>query len=326
VLGTVLLTWQIARELWPGKDRFALGAAAFVAFLPATVKTEAMFHPEPLSMFLCTLALWLLVRTFSDRRYAFALGAVLGLAQLVRAFTLWTVAAAVIALVAGRLWRELAIVVVLAALIPAPWYVHQRLTYGGAPEFPQPTTQKGRGSNGKPKFLLDRQPLHFYVDPGVPAVLSTPWRPHFVNRALPTTYTDLWGDYWGVWVWKYQGLNTPAPHARTQLRLQSWIGILPTLLAVIGLFGFLRTSLRSPPRLALALLPLLAILGYLYFTVGYPVADGDTIKATFMLTATVGWALGFGYALERLRGRAWPVVAVLLGVCALAELPFLFYG
>ena len=92
LLGTVLLVWKLARELWPGRDRIAIGAAAFVALVPVTVKTEAMFHPETLSLFTCTLALWLCVRTFADRRYAYALGVALGLAQLVRAFSLWTVA------------------------------------------------------------------------------------------------------------------------------------------------------------------------------------------------------------------------------------------
>ena len=44
-----------------------------------------------------------------------------------------------------------------------------------------------------------------------------------------------------------------------------------------------------------------------------------------MLTTAAGWALGFGYALDRLRGRAWQVTVVLLGLFALAELPFLIY-
>ena len=65
LLGTVLLVWKLARELWPGRDRIAIGAAAFVALVPVTVKTEAMFHPETLSLFTCTLALWLCVRTFA---------------------------------------------------------------------------------------------------------------------------------------------------------------------------------------------------------------------------------------------------------------------
>src|SRR5947209_3983024 len=61
LLGTTLLVWRIARLLWPQRPRIALGAAAFVAFLPVTVKAEAMFHPETLDLFLVTLALWLCV-------------------------------------------------------------------------------------------------------------------------------------------------------------------------------------------------------------------------------------------------------------------------
>ena len=104
-----------------------------------------MFHPEPLSLFLSTLALWLCVRTFADPRYVWALGVTLGAAQLVRAFALWTVAAVVIALLAGRRLRALAIVLVLAALIPAPWYIHQRLKYGG-----QPAVHRSRAARREP--------------------------------------------------------------------------------------------------------------------------------------------------------------------------------
>jgi hypothetical protein len=315
LLATVLLTWRIARELWPGRDRIAVGASAFVALVPVAVRTEAMFHPETMSLFLCTLALWLCVRTFADRRYAFALGVALGAAQLVRAFSLWTLAAAAIALAVGRRFRELAIAVVLAAAIAAPWYVHQRIEYGGSPVFNRPTVTKP---------LYARRPARFYVDPGVPDVVTHPYARHFVNLALPTTYAELWGDYFGIWLWK-GGSAGPSAGDRRQLQLQSVVGILPTLLALVGAVAFLVVSLRSPPRLAVALLPLLGILGYLFFTVSYPTPDGDVLKATYMLSTAAAWALGFGYGLDRLRGRAWPVAAVVLAVCALAELPFLVY-
>ena len=84
-------------------------------------------------------------------------------------------------------------------------------------------------------------------------------------------------------------------------------------------------ALRSPRRLAVALVPGLGILVYLYFAVSYPTSDGDVLKASYMLSTTAAWGLAFGYALERLRGRAWLVVLALLAVAALAELPFLVY-
>ena len=327
LLGTVLLVARIARELFPGRERIALGAAAFVALLPVAVETEAMFHPETMSLFFSTLALWLCVRTFADPRYGWALGAALGAAQLVRAWALWTVAAAAIALFAGRRWRELAIVVVLAALIPSPWYIHQRLKYGGQPQFPQPVTSS--------KPLLERRPVSFYVDPGVPEVITSPYRPHALNLAIPTTYDGIWGDYFGAWAW-HAGAPTasgklevkPSASVRRELVIQSLVGLLPTLLALVGWAAFARASLRSPPRLVVALLPFLGIIGYLYFTVGYSSAarpDGDLLKATYLLTTTAGWALGFGYALDRLRGRIWWLTVGLLVLATAVELPFLFY-
>jgi len=316
LVGVVLLVFALARELWPSSDRLALGAAAFVALLPVTHKTAAMFHPETLSLFLSALALWLCARVFRGPWwYALPLGLALGGLQLVRAFGLWTVAAVAVALAVGRRWRELAVAIALAVLIPLPWYVHQRTTYGGSPVFNRPTVEKP---------VWERRPVRFYVDPGVPDMVTKPWRPHFLNLALPTTYTELWGDYFGVWVWK--GVGEPSEGARRELRVQALVGLLPTAVALAGWVGLLLASRRSPPRLAVALLPALGILGYLYFTVSYPTRDGDVLKATYMLSTTAGWALGFGYALHRLRGRLLAVVVALLAVAAAAQLPFLLYG
>jgi hypothetical protein len=274
------------------------------------VKAAAMFHPEPMSMFLCTLALWLCVRSFHDRRYVVPLGIVLGLAQLTRTFALATVASVALALVLARRWRALAVVLALAAVVPAWWYVHQQEVRGNALAYSRPTP---------PKPLLERRPARFYVDPGIPDVVAKPYRPHVLNLAWPTTYAELWGDYFGVWVWK----GPPAQPPKHRLQLQAVLGIVPTLLAFGGLVALLLASLRSPPRLAVTVLPVVVLLGFLFFAVSYPSNDGDDLKATYMLTATAGWALGFGYALERLRSR-W--LLGLLVLCVLAELPFLVYG
>ena len=308
LLGTVLLVWQLAHELWPGRERLAIGAAAFTALLPVTVRAAAMFHPEAMSLFFCTLALWLCVRSFRDGRYVVPLGVALGLAQLVRTFALATVAAVAVAFLVARRFRALALVLVLAAAIPAAWYVHQQQVYGNALAYSRPTPTTP---------LLSRRPARFYLDPGIPDVITAPYRPHVLNLAWPTTYDELWGDYFGVWAWK-----TPEPPPRHHLQLQSVVGITPTLLAVGGLVALLLASLRSPPRLAVTLLPVLVLVAFLYFAVSYPSNDGDDLKATYMLTATSGWALGFGYAIDRLRAR-W--LTALLALCALAELPFLVY-
>jgi hypothetical protein len=305
LVATAVVLWLLARELFPGRPWLQLSALAFFCFLPVVLRVGAMFHPEPLSMLLCALALLLATRMLGRREYAWhfavATGVALGLAQLVRAFSLWTFAAVVIAFAVARAWRPLAIIVAVTAVVTAPWYIRQAVEYGN-PVFDRPT------KNGA---IWSRRPACFYVCLGTPEVVTDPIRPHFRNEAIPTTYSEIWGDYFGVW--------------RGDRQRQSILGLLPTLLAVVGWLVLLVRSRGDPVRLPVALLPGLGLLGYLYFTVSYPTADGDVLKASYMLTTAPAWALAFGYAIDRLPSRMRVVAAVVLGASALASLPFLLY-
>jgi hypothetical protein len=268
-----------------------------------------MFHPEPLSLLLTSVALLLATRILGRRDFrlplTIACGVVLGLGQLVRAFSLWTFAAVVIAFLVARVpWRVLAVVVVATAVVASPWYIRQTVKYGD-PVFDRPTPDKP---------IYDRRPASFYFGLGLPQVFTDPMRPHFVNEAVPTTYSEVWGDYFGVW--------------RGNRERQSFLGLVPTFLAVAGWIALLVAARRRPALLPAALLPALGILGYLYFTVSYPTPDGDVLKASYMLTTAPGWALGFGLACDRIasRGRRWALVlGIVLVTIALLSLPFLVY-
>jgi hypothetical protein len=207
----------------------------------------------------------------------------------------------VLAFVAARAWRPLAVVVLATAVLAGPWYLRQAIEYGD-PIFDRPT---------RAEPIWERRSASFYVGLGLPEVFTEPIRPHFRNRALPTTYSEVWGDYFGAW--------------RGTRELQSFLGLIPTLLALGGWVILLVRSRRTPARLAAALLPGFGLLGYLFFTVSYPTPDGDVLKASYMLTTAPAWALAFGYAVDRLRGRLRLAVAVVLTASALASLPFLLY-
>jgi hypothetical protein len=305
LLATAGVLWALSRELFPGRTWLQLGALAYFGFLPVVLRVGAMFHPEPLSMLFTAVALLLAARMLKRHDYrwqlAVATGVALGLGQLVRAFSLWTFAAVVIAFAVARAWRPLVVVALATAVVASPWYIRQAIKYGN-PVFDRPTQHKP---------VWERRQARFYVGLGLPEVFTDPIRPHFVNEAIPTTYSELWGDYFGVW--------------RGNRERQSFLGLLPTLLAVAGWLLLLARSLRAPPRLAAALLPGLGLLGYLYFTVSYPTPDGDVLKASYMLTTAPAWALGFGYALDRLPGRVRVVVAGVLAASVLVALPFLVY-
>ena len=158
------------------------------------------------------------------------------------------------------------------------------------------------------KPLWERRPVEFYVDPGLPELITRPYRPSFENRFWPTLYAEGWGDYFGVFAWQ-SGKGDPRPRCAPRAdRCRASPGCCRPRLAVVGWLWLLGRSLRrlrsAPELLLVALLPLAGIAGMLYFTVSYPTPDGDVIKATYMLTTLPAWALAFGFATERaVRGR-----------------------
>ena len=332
-VATVLLLLVLVRLLWPGRELLHLAAIVFFVVCPVVMKSAAMFHPEPLSMLLSTAALVLaarvLVRSDYRLRIALALGLTLGLAQLVRAWTLWTVGVVIVVLVVAALTRPherrqvvgvMAVVAVVAVLVPAPWYAHQVDRYD--------TAVFGRPHPAEP--VWSRRPLGFFVGAGLPEVVTKPYRPSFAGEFVPIAYTEAWGDYFGVWRW---GVQTASPTSRVNRDLvtMSLVGLPFTLLAVAGWLALLGFAVRHPGRLAerqlVALLPLAALIGVVYFATSYPTPDGDTVKGSFMLTAVPAWAACFGFAFDGLRTRfrrfsaAFVVALVLLSVVGV---PFLF--
>lgn len=321
-IGTVLLVLALARELWPDRPLLHLASVGYMALVPVAVQAAAMFHPEPLDLFLATAALWvgvrLVRRTEEPARAALALGALLALGLLTRQFAAF-VAVPVLAtlLLAGRL-RAVAIAAACAVALAAPWYARQALAFGN-PVFAQPAP---------PRPLLERRPVSFYLGTGLSAVLTDPVRRHFVNEAVPVTYTGLWGDYFGHWAWN--GSRDPVSRTtRRTLAVQNALGLLPTALAVGGWLALLAGGARRRDvrLLAVALVPLCGFLGYAYFTIGYPTRDGDVLKPIYMLTTASAWALAFGYAVEQLarrRGLRTPLVGLLLASAAV-DLMFVLY-
>jgi hypothetical protein len=333
LVGTALLVLVLARLLWPERRRLHLAALGFFVFLPVTLKTASMFHPETMSLFLSTLALTLAVRMIVRddwrARSAIGLGVALGAAQLVRAFTLWTFAVVLVALVVTAFARHerrrilvaTGIAVAATAVVTGPWYIRQAVHYSN-PVFSRPTEQAP---------LWRRRPASFYVGLGLPDVITNPARPSFENEALPTVYTEIWGDYFGAWEWGAPG--PPPPRAKRQLVDQALIGLVPTFLAIAGLVALLVSSLRRrllrerPAQLLVALLPVAGIVGFLYFTVSYPTSDGNVIKASYMLTTAPAWALAFGWAFSQLaRDRLMRYgLTLLLAGSAIVDLGFLIF-
>ena len=327
VVALCLLAFLTARELWPTSKRAQVAAPLIAGTTPVVVRAGALYHPEALCALLSAGAVYVVVRAFSRGRLtvgsAVAAGLLLGLANLTRTWALAELAAVIAVLALALLWRRerellryAAVTVLVAGVVVAPWLVYKAVRYDSPLAYSQPNAEQWHGS----------RPLAFYTALDLGDVFSHPYWDHYRNHLLPVVYTDWWGDYWRYWrVPASMRYDPPVLPDRldAELRLQSFVGILPSLLLLVGFVGVARGAVRSrsPALLLLVVSVLCLALSYVGFLVQYPKQDGDNMKALYVLNAAFPLALCAGLAVEWL-SRANRLFLVGLALIA-AELLYL---
>ncbi len=219
---TVLLTYLLALEIFPGREDLALGAAAVNAFTPMFLFVSGAINNDNLVVPLCSLALLMMVKITNrkpqianrkpqtaNRDWAW-LGLVIGLAILTKesAIGLLALAGLTVAYAAyrQRSWRTLLqgglIVVGLAALLSGWWFVRNWKLYG------------------------DPLGLNVFLD-----ILG--------RRHPPATLRQLWGEregfamsYWGL----FGGVNVP---------MDAWVYDLLNLMAIAAALGVIAFLIRK---------------------------------------------------------------------------------
>ncbi len=346
-LATALLLAALCALVFPGRPWLRVAALGLFVACPVVLKTGAMFHPQPLVAFLATLAMVIAARMIGQRRYGLAtaivLGLVVGAGQLVRSAGIWTLGVVIVALLATAIAcpaerrgavRALAVVAIIGLLVPLPWYVYLQTRYSNpifgrtsAPLSKTPSASLLPGRSAAPAAfrLVATNPLPtrhtwFYVDPGLPEIVTAPQRTALVPAFWPILFTDTWGDYSGIWKWG--SIQKPlTPSTENRLTVQTIVGVLPTFLTTAGLFALCALAVarvRSRPELVLVpLMPLVALAGTLYYAVSYPTVDADTVKALYLLPAVPAFAVCFGFAVETLWRRSrWLGIAIVVPLAA----------
>ena len=331
-LVVVVLAGLIARELFPRSRGIQIGTVTFAALAPVLTRTVVMYHPEPLATALATGGIYLVVRALTRASVGIWTGAsaglLLGLATLTRTWALALAGASCLALVLGAWWRRdraawwaCAALVGVTVATSAPWFVNQARSHGSPFAFNRPAPNEA---------FFSRRPASFYTSLDLQEVFSHPYAPHYLNHLWPVVYSDWWGDYWRYFNIPYENISTPSklPSKYEAPRIrQSYVGIVPSLLAAFGFCAFLvrGISRREPALLLVPAAVLLLALQFLIFQIAYPHADGDTIKAAYLLNAVAPAAVCAGWALAFLRraGRL-ATIAVLLLLAYLAMLDVFF--
>jgi hypothetical protein len=225
----------------------------------------------------------------------------------------------------ARIVKTIAASLAIALAICGWFYVGLFIRYGSFTAF----------NRAARPFAFSNQPIGFYRNTGLKDLwlFRSPTRGTFDNEFFPTFYSEMWGDYYGYFVFipvRHSLSDRYQPNAD---RITPYLGranaaaILPTLVfaagVVAGLFSL--TRLRRPEEeagrraLVTALLLMFgggAFLLYLYFLIRFTsVGPDSTIKATYMLHVLLVLPLLGADFLEGVRARLARVyVASLVGL------------
>jgi hypothetical protein len=183
------------------------------------------------------------------------------------------------------------------AALSIPWYARQTIDYGSPFAFAKP---------GGSAVWLSALPPGFFTTFDLNDVFTNPYQPTYKNELFPVLYTDWWGDYSRYFHIPLAQLNNPLrlpARYRDPLVLQSIVGIIPTLLALMGAVGLTVEAIRRRRRpLAIVLTAAsLVAFSFLWFLINDPKVDGDNIKSLYILDLVPAVALSTAWALDWVR-------------------------
>jgi len=136
-------------------------------------------------------------------------------------------------------------------------------------------------------FSFANQARQFYIPSfnNFQYLFTKPIRPNLDNQFFSILYSDVWGDYWGYFVFTSRFIDIG--------RNQELIG---DYLARVNLVSFFTSTLiisfciivfqKYKSNFLIKYLNyaiIFSLLGYLLFTINYPTTSGDTIKSTYII-------------------------------------------
>ncbi len=300
---SLLLTFKLVCALSPGRPELALGAVAFMAFIPMRLAITGAVNNDVLVELLLGLTAWQLALMGTagwTTRRTVLLGLTIGAAFLTKlqayvaaplAFFAWAWAVAVARRSdrpLGPLVAQGALILAIALTCVAPWLARNANVYG-------------------PNDLLGMV-RHDAVAGGqltTAALIAERGLSGTLRSLVQTTFQSFWGQF--GW------MGVPLP-ARIYQALAALSG-----LALLGMLDALPTLWRRVRRgdstyhvMLLGAWGLLTVAGFLWYNLQYVQHQGR-----YLFPALPVWALLFTVGLQRLYSRAPRWVLAVLGAAAL---------
>jgi hypothetical protein len=338
----LVLIWLGLRGWLPAQAGARRAALLLAVVLPVALHLDGMVNPEALLGLLAAAALVLVRPAFSaEGRWrwaaALALGLVVGLGLLTKLSMLAFVAALALGSLAWLVWDRprpigarlgrlapLAVALALAALVSGAWLVRSA-RLAGTPfvsAFDAREAALGRASIDRP-YLRRRPPgyvlcwtLDIYRAPQWPAAVEP--APRFWPLLVASTFADYYGYRFAPRRWHLD--------KRWSLALARASVTGGTLVALITALAFLAVGLesfrrRDAARVALLLVPLVALVLQLHLAVKYPVDALGPVKGAYLAFVSPVLCGLFGLAVAwAWRRGGWARLAAALGLLALAPI------
>lgn len=305
-IGFLLVTYRLAREVFPHRADLALGVTAFAAFLPQHVAMSAAVNNdilEELILASCvTLSLAYIRGEESgqvERRRLLLLGVLIGLGFLTKTWAYLALPLALLAIVWRGIQRrqlpvrDLGLVLVPSLVLGMPWWIRNWVVYG-------------------PWDVLGLQ-RHNMVVVGQPRtaewIARMGWE-EFLRQAGATTFRSFWGQF------GWMGVLMDS-------RIYLALGILSGVVAVGCLWALWELARKTDPaelyRPTLGLLGawlLLTVVFYVWYNVTFVQHQGR-----YLFPALPVWGMGFALGVDRmLRPRVSRWLASVIALVALAHL------
>ncbi len=306
-LGTTYLFLLIADKLRPGRRNFKFVALGLFGLLTVYYKTFAQVRGEPYVLFFYFLAIYVLMTVWHEpqkqnRKNAVWLGLILGLLILSRQWGFLIYPAILVFVghvwlnnrpLGNRLGKFVALSFAVSLLVGGWFYFYLYANFGSVTTFNQ--VRAG--------FSLDNKPISFYRSTGLGGFLlfKDPIRPTFDNQFIPSFYSDIWGDYWGFFVFVRANSYLGLVGQGNQDQISPYLGRV-NLVSIVPSLAFLGGILLGIQKLAkvtfkaknvenssflyslLFLITIFSMAGFMYFVITVPNAvQGDTVKATYVI-------------------------------------------